>query len=338
MKQVTPTNKGLHMNPISPMKRMLFMKRITWMLTACVALGGIASAGVPAKSPTLGETYPLLSKSPMSNAKLVTLPKGVVLRSGDVEIRQSQLDTQVAAMPEAIRKDMKSNAIFLVQQSIIDQLLLVDAKVELTQSKTDLSKMDATQIVTLYAKQLANKATVTDEEVHAFYKKNKKMLGNQPLATVKDKLRKFLLNKKRQQAIVQQVLTLSQRHEIKLSATWVAKQIPLMFKNPADQARLNGKPTLLDFGSKGCIPCDKLAPILKRMEKTYAGKANVVFIEVKQYPFLAKRYLIQSIPVQVFYDATGQEIFRHAGFWPQKELEKQLDALLIKGKPSHAKP
>ena len=87
------------MKQVTPMKRMLFMKRITWMLTACVALGGIASAGVPAKSPTLGETYPLLSKSPMSNAKLVTLPKGVVLRAGNVEIRQSQLDTQVRSPP-----------------------------------------------------------------------------------------------------------------------------------------------------------------------------------------------------------------------------------------------
>jgi thioredoxin 1 len=307
---------------------MLLMKQITWMLTLCVALAGIASAGGPDNPLTLGEAYPLLSKSPLANAKLVTLPKGVVLRSGDVEVQQSQLDAQVASMPEAVRRDMKSNAIFMVQQSTIDLLLLVDAKAALAKRKTDISKMNATQIVTLYAKQLASKTTVTDEEVQAFYKKNKKMLGNQSLATVKDRLRQFLLNQKRQQAIVQQVLTLSQRHAIEMSATWVAKHIPLMFKNPADQARLSGKPTLLDFGSKGCIPCDKLAPILKRMEKKYAGKANVVFIEVKQYPFLTKRYLIQSIPVQVFYDATGQEVFRHSGYWPQNALEQQLNNLL----------
>ena len=326
------------MNPITPMKKMLLMKPITRIVTLCVLLSSSALAGVPDKPATLGKTYPLLSKSPLANAKLVALPKGVVLRSGDVEVRQSQLDAQAASMPEAIRKDMKSNAIFLVQQSTIDLLLLVDAKAALAKSKTDISKMNAAQIVTLYAKQLSSQVTVTDKEVLALYEKNKKMMGNQTLAAMKGKLRQFLLNQKRQQAIVQKVLTLSERHTIEMSATWVAEHIPLMFKNPADQARLSGKPTLLDFGSKGCIPCDKLAPILKRMEKKYAGKANVVFIEVKQYPFLTKRYLIQSIPVQVFYDATGQEIFRHAGFWPQKELEKQLDALLIKGKPSHAKP
>lgn len=304
------------------------MKQITWMLVACVVLTGLATAGVPDKPATLGKTYPLLSKSPLANAKLVALPEGVVLRSGDVEVRQSQLDAQTAAMPEAIRKDIKGNAIFLVQQSTIDRLLLVDAKAALAKSKTDISKMTASQIVTLYAKQLSSEVTVTDEEVQAFYEKNKKMMGNQTLAAMKGKLRQFLLNQKRQQAIVQQVLTLSERHKIEMSATWVAKHIPPMFKNPADQARLSGKPTLLDFGSKGCIPCDKLAPILKRMEKKYTGKANVVFIEVKQYPFLAKRYLIQSIPVQVFYDATGQEVFRHAGYWPQKELETQLNKLL----------
>ena len=314
------------------------MNPVTRIVTLCVLLSGTSLAGVPDKPVRLGQAYPLLAKSPLSHAKLVTLPKGVVLRTGGVEVRQSQLDTQVASMPKAVRKDMKNNAIFLLQQSVIDQLLLVDAKAELAKSKTDISKMNATQIVTLYAEQLASKVTVTDEEIQALYNENEKSLGNQPLATVKNQLRQFLLNKKRQQAIVQQVLTLSQRHEIRMSATWVAKHAALMFQNPADQARLSGKPTLLDFGSKGCIPCDKLAPILKRMEKKYAGKANVVFIEVKQYPFLAKRYLIQSIPVQVFYDATGQEIFRHTGFWPQEQLEKQLDALLIKGEPSHAKP
>ena len=304
------------------------MKQITRIVTLCVLLSGTSLAGVPDKPVRLGQAYPLLARSPLSNAKLVTLPKGVVLRTGDVEVRQSQLDAQVAAMPEAVRKDMKNNAIFLLQQSVIDQLLLVDAKAELAKSKTDISKMDAAQIVTLYAKQLTSKVTVTDEEVQACYKKNEKTLGNQPLETIKEKLRQFLLNKKRQQAIVQQVLTLSQRHEIRMSATWVATHTALMFQNPADQARLSGKPTLLDFGSKGCIPCDKLAPILKRMEKKYAGKANVVFIEVRQYPFLAKRYLIQSIPVQVFYDAAGREVSRHSGFWPQKELEKRLDKLL----------
>ncbi len=33
---------------------------------------------------------------------------------------------------------------------------------------------------------------------------------------------------------------------------------------------------------------------------------------------------IRSIPVQVFFDKAGTEVFRRTGFWPQEELEKKL--------------
>lgn len=39
---------------------------------------------------------------------------------------------------------------------------------------------------------------------------------------------------------------------------------------------------------------------------------------------LAGRYGIQSIPVQAFFDASGQEVFRHTGFYPEEEVMKQL--------------
>ena len=94
--------------------------------------------------------------------------------------------------------------------------------------------------------------------------------------------------------------------------------------NPVDKVRNSGKPSLVDFGSKGCRPCDMLAPILKTLEKKYEGKANVIFISVREEQILASRYGIRSIPVQIFFDKNGKEVFRHTGFWPQAELEKKL--------------
>lgn len=34
--------------------------------------------------------------------------------------------------------------------------------------------------------------------------------------------------------------------------------------------------------------------------------------------------VIASIPVQVFFDKTGKEFFRHVGFFPQTEVEKKI--------------
>jgi len=96
------------------------------------------------------------------------------------------------------------------------------------------------------------------------------------------------------------------------------------------KARSSGKPSLVDFGSKGCGPCDMMAPILATLSKKYDGKANVLFVHVGEEQILASRYGIQSIPVQVFFDKDGREVFRHVGFFPQEEIEKKLAEMGVK--------
>ena len=113
------------------------------------------------------------------------------------------------------------------------------------------------------------------------------------------------------------VRTLGQRISIEVSASWTKEQAALAKDNPVDKARSSGKPSLVDFGSTGCRPCDMLAPILETLKTKYAGKVNVLFIHVGQEQILAARYGIQTIPMQFFYDKDGKEVFRHVGFWPQ---------------------
>jgi thioredoxin 1 len=49
-----------------------------------------------------------------------------------------------------------------------------------------------------------------------------------------------------------------------------------------------------------------------------------VFLHVRENQVLAGRYGIQSIPVQAFFDANGQEVFRHTGFFAEEAVMKQL--------------
>jgi thioredoxin-related protein len=44
----------------------------------------------------------------------------------------------------------------------------------------------------------------------------------------------------------------------------------------------------------------------------------------KQEQILAARYQVRSIPTQVFFDKTGQEVYRHVGFFSVEDIEKQL--------------
>jgi thioredoxin 1 len=109
---------------------------------------------------------------------------------------------------------------------------------------------------------------------------------------------------------------------------WVKKESLQARDNPVDQARLSGRPSLVDFGATGCGPCDRMTPILDKLKRKYSGKLNVLFIHVHEEKILSIRYGIRSIPIQIFFDKTGKEVYRHIGFFPEAEIEKKLAPLL----------
>ena len=84
--------------------------------------------------------------------------------------------------------------------------------------------------------------------------------------------------------------------------------------------------TFVELGSVRCIPCKMMRPIMKDIEKDYAGQVKVVFHDVwtpEGEPF-ATSFKIRVIPTQVFLDKEGKEYFRHEGFFPKEDLIKIL--------------
>ena len=79
-------------------------------------------------------------------------------------------------------------------------------------------------------------------------------------------------------------------------------------------------PKLLDLGANKCIPCKMMAPILEGLKQEYAGKMNVEFIDVWQNEEAGKKYGVEMIPTQIFFDANGKELFRHTGFFGKEDI------------------
>jgi thioredoxin 1 len=79
-------------------------------------------------------------------------------------------------------------------------------------------------------------------------------------------------------------------------------------------------PRLVDLGAGKCIPCKQMAPILEELKKEYAGKMEVEFIDVWKNPDAGKAYAVEMIPTQIFYDASGTELFRHTGFFGKEDI------------------
>ena len=112
-----------------------------------------------------------------------------------------------------------------------------------------------------------------------------------------------------------------------------ADSIPAV-QNKKDKKAIEVQPkiTFVELGSVNCIPCKKMQPIMKSVEKKYGGQIKVIFYDVwqpdqKKY---AQQYGIKLIPTQVFLDEKGKEIFRHEGFYPEEEIDKLLKSKGLK--------
>ncbi len=81
-----------------------------------------------------------------------------------------------------------------------------------------------------------------------------------------------------------------------------------------------GLPKMIDLGADKCIPCKKMAPILKEIRTEYRGALEIEFIDVWKNPEAGREYGISLIPTQIFYDAAGKELTRHTGFMGKEEI------------------
>jgi thioredoxin 1 len=96
---------------------------------------------------------------------------------------------------------------------------------------------------------------------------------------------------------------------------------------PLSKLPVSGMVTMIDLGAKKCIPCKLMAPIMEKLESKYKDKAAIVFIDVWEHHDQAGRFGIRAIPTQIFYDASGKEVFRHEGFMAEKDIVSMLKKL-----------
>lgn len=90
--------------------------------------------------------------------------------------------------------------------------------------------------------------------------------------------------------------------------------------NKVESQGLKALPRLVDLGADQCIPCKMMAPILEELKTEYAGRFQVDFIDVWKDPEQARIYGIRVIPTQIFYNASGKELFRHEGFISREDI------------------
>ncbi|MGM0462777.1 MAG: thioredoxin family protein [Fibrobacterota bacterium] len=104
---------------------------------------------------------------------------------------------------------------------------------------------------------------------------------------------------------------------------------PVMLRN----TRAIGKPTtlprFLELGSQNCVPCKMMVPVLDTLRNRYSEELSIEFIDVMEDRETAQKYGVRAIPTQVILDETGEEVFRHRGYWDTDAIEEKLRSLAI---------
>ena len=275
-----------------------------------------------AEEHTVEQAYPGLATGVLKSAKLTKLKNGVLLAAEGVQIEESMLKEMFKDLKPEIQKQLNKNLFFLLEQQATQKILHYEA-LKAGHKKDDPED----QVILMYLSDKGSGVTVSDEEAKAFYGQSKAMVGDMPFDEVKDAVKGFLLQKKKEEAVGKYLQTLWQGMDIRINREWVRKQNALARDNPVDIARRSGKPTLVEFGATGCRPCDMMQPILANLKKKYKDRLNVIFVHVGEEQILGARFGIRAIPVQAFFDRNGREVFRHEGFYPQKEIERKLAAM-----------
>lgn len=91
-------------------------------------------------------------------------------------------------------------------------------------------------------------------------------------------------------------------------------------------------PWVVDFWAPSCAPCKRLAPLFEQMAKSNIHAARFAKLNVDNYPAVAKRQKVQSIPALVVYSGT-KEMSRLTGSQPKQKIQHWLNQT-IGGKTS----
>ena len=252
------------------------------------------------------------------------------------KITVGEFNRELKKVESPLKEMLRENPQQLLEGIIMNRVFLQEAKKQgltppiKTYKDTDKDALSPEEalIGELMKKKFSTPPTVTKEEIKTFYPLVKDRLGGKPLDQVSPIIEQLIRELKQQEEMKQYVT------ELRTSAKVETDQILLQKiaskppeSNTEDELKkafVGGKPFLVDFGANSCLPCRQLRPILKEIGKEYAGKAQILVIDVYKYQHLAKEYKIQALPTLVFFDNKGKEVFRHPGAMNKDQIVAKL--------------
>jgi thioredoxin 1 len=83
----------------------------------------------------------------------------------------------------------------------------------------------------------------------------------------------------------------------------------------------NGKPTIIAFGMSHCYSCLAMSKMFSEILEVHPEYQIYSVDGQKERLILRDKYKLKLMPVQLFFDEEGNEIFRHEGAYKKPILE-----------------
>lgn len=112
-----------------------------------------------------------------------------------------------------------------------------------------------------------------------------------------------------------------------ISILMVAAFLTTFAANQSAEAMDNQTPKIIEFGARWCRPCREAKPAIRRLQKKYRGKLDVVEIDVDDPAnrSLMDEYGVTMLPTFVFRKSSN-EYRMLFGYSPNAEAEMERDA------------
>lgn len=99
--------------------------------------------------------------------------------------------------------------------------------------------------------------------------------------------------------------------------------VPAMTTQAYDAMTRKSAMVLVDFYAPWCAPCKRMEPMLNELAKEYAGKVEIVRVNVDQQKQLAVQLGIDEIPVMKLYKK-GVLVQQFIGYTPKEKLKESF--------------
>lgn len=81
---------------------------------------------------------------------------------------------------------------------------------------------------------------------------------------------------------------------------------------------------IVDFWAEWCAPCRMIAPVLEQLDQEFAGKIQIVKLNVDEHPETPARFGIMGIPTLLMFK-NGEVVDRIVGFQPKDNFVRLIE-------------